>query len=158
MFKGLIAAAALTLSALGASSAQATVLSFDVNDGGFVKKVLGTFSYDYEFTIPTGGSLSASLTSSTNLIHFTSITLNGVALTKDTGPNNYSLATAIAGLTGTQIFHIAGTSSGKSTFSTTVDFISAVPEPAAWGMMVIGFGALGATMRQRKTANMVVNA
>ena len=33
------------------------------------------------------------------------------------------------------------------TFSAT---ISAVPEPATWGMMILGFGMLGAAMRTRR--------
>lgn len=33
-----------------------------------------------------------------------------------------------------------------------VDFQSAVPEPATWAMMLIGFGALGVHLRRRQTA------
>jgi hypothetical protein len=32
------------------------------------------------------------------------------------------------------------------------DAIAAVPEPASWGMMILGFGVVGAGMRRRKTA------
>jgi hypothetical protein len=28
-----------------------------------------------------------------------------------------------------------------------------VPEPATWGMIVVGFGAMGAAMRRRQRAN-----
>lgn len=31
-----------------------------------------------------------------------------------------------------------------------VDFLPAVPEPATWAMMLIGFGAIGASMRSRR--------
>ena len=34
--------------------------------------------------------------------------------------------------------------------STTYNFESAVPEPATWAMMILGFGAVGATMRRRR--------
>ena len=30
--------------------------------------------------------------------------------------------------------------------------LAAVPEPATWGMMIIGFGAIGAAMRRRRTS------
>ena len=33
-----------------------------------------------------------------------------------------------------------------------VSVTSAVPEPAAWGLMLAGFGLVGATMRRRRTA------
>lgn len=32
---------------------------------------------------------------------------------------------------------------------TVSEFVSAVPEPATWAMMLVGFGAIGATMRRR---------
>jgi len=35
--------------------------------------------------------------------------------------------------------------------------VPCVPEPATWGMMVIGFGALGATMRRRKATKATVS-
>ncbi|WP_404711638.1 PEPxxWA-CTERM sorting domain-containing protein [Sphingomonas sp. MMS24-J13] len=28
--------------------------------------------------------------------------------------------------------------------------MSAVPEPASWGLMIVGFGALGGAMRRRR--------
>jgi hypothetical protein len=31
--------------------------------------------------------------------------------------------------------------------------VPAVPEPATWAMLLIGFGAVGATLRSRKTNN-----
>lgn len=33
-----------------------------------------------------------------------------------------------------------------------ITFPAAVPEPATWGMMIVGFGAVGASMRRRKVA------
>jgi len=39
----------------------------------------------------------------------------------------------------------AATYSGTATFSAT-----AVPEPAAWGMMIAGLGLIGGVMRRRR--------
>jgi hypothetical protein len=33
-----------------------------------------------------------------------------------------------------------------------VSFASGVPEPATWGLMILGFGAVGAAMRRRRTS------
>jgi hypothetical protein len=40
----------------------------------------------------------------------------------------------------------------RSTQSIFLDFGGAVPEPATWGMMLVGFGALGAAARRRSRA------
>ena len=166
MLKAIMLAATLAVSALGATSAQsATVISVPLDDdtGGFFSSVKGAFSYDYTFTIPSAGQVTASLTSSavTFPIVFTSVKLNGVSLIKDPLSNSYSLPTAIAAIAGPQIFHVAGNApnpKAKTTFSGTLQFITAVPEPAAWMMMVVGFGALGATMRRRPAAGAIVHA
>ncbi len=156
MLRGITLAAALALSALGAASAQSTVVvpvTLDEDTGGFFKSVKNAFSYDFTFDLTDPGLLTASLTSAavTNPIVFTHVTLNGVSLVKDPTSNSYALPDAIDALAGLQVFHIEGVASSKNTtFSGTVQFITAVPEPAGWTMMMVGFGALGLTMRRRK--------
>jgi len=39
---------------------------------------------------------------------------------------------------------------GAGSFNSTVSITAAVPEPATWGMMLIGFGMIGAVIRRRK--------
>ena len=43
---------------------------------------------------------------------------------------------------------------GEESFKGTVDIagatFSATPEPASWALMIVGFGAVGATMRRRR--------
>ena len=43
-----------------------------------------------------------------------------------------------------------GTLDARATSFATASFSSAVPEPATWAMMVIGFGAIGGSVRRRK--------
>lgn len=160
MFKGLTFAVAIAVAALSGVPASAITvpIALEENTGGFFKTVKNAFSYDFTFTLPFAGQLTASLTSSavTNPIVFSSVTLNGVALIKDDLSNSYSLPIAISAIAGSQTFHVAGTASSKATtFSGTVQFITAIPEPAAWGMMVIGFGALGASLRRRPAAGVI---
>lgn len=48
-----------------------------------------------------------------------------------------------------------GNSTVKAKFSLaapSVSGVGAVPEPATWGMMILGFGMAGATIRRRRTA------
>lgn len=40
---------------------------------------------------------------------------------------------------------------GKFTLSNVGAAVGAVPEPATWGMMIMGFGLTGATLRRRRT-------
>ena len=48
-------------------------------------------------------------------------------------------------------FQIYGTTPGPGFMDDfLINVSSAVPEPATWGMMVLGFGAVGLTMRRRK--------
>ena len=50
---------------------------------------------------------------------------------------------------GTYTLHLEGTSTGQGAFGGNVAF-TAVPEPATWAMMLLGFGAVGFAMRRRR--------
>jgi hypothetical protein len=75
------------------------------------------------------------------------------------GLTGYELTTSLGpiAVTGTAIQHVE-TSGGDLAFSTFSDttFVAnaggGVPEPAAWAMMLVGFGGLGAVMRRRRAA------
>jgi hypothetical protein len=159
MRKGLMLSAVAAVGFLAAGAAQATTtipVSLDDDTGGFFLSVKNSFSYDFKVTLDTAGLLTASLTSSavTNPIHFTSVTLNGHALTKDPTSNSYYLSDPLDVLAGIQVLHVAGTASSKATtFSGTFQYITAVPEPAAWTMMLVGFGALGLSMRRKRAVS-----
>jgi hypothetical protein len=53
---------------------------------------------------------------------------------------------------GSYTFHLAGTRGAESSFSGTLNYAAApaVPEPATWAMMLLGFGAVGWQMRRRR--------
>jgi hypothetical protein len=140
-----------------APSVNATTVAIDYADdtGGFFQTVKNSFSYDYTFTLDEAGYLTASLTSSavSNPITFTSVTLNGVELLKSATDNSYSLLSTIAADAGTQIFHVEGIASTRATtFSGTVQYVSAVPETGTWAMMIGGFALVAGQMRRRRTA------
>ena len=50
---------------------------------------------------------------------------------------------------GTYALHIQGTRGEASSFGGSISF-GAIPEPATWGMMLLGFGAVGYAMRRRR--------
>jgi PEP-CTERM motif len=53
---------------------------------------------------------------------------------------------------GSYTFHLSGTRGAESSFSGTLNYAAApaVPEPATWAMMLLGFGAVGWQMRRRR--------
>lgn len=53
--------------------------------------------------------------------------------------------------TGPQAFQVAG-------LTVTAELLAAVPEPASWAMMIMGFGLMGASMRKRAARTPVVAA
>lgn len=52
---------------------------------------------------------------------------------------------------GTYTLHIQGTRGMNTSYQGGIAF-AAVPEPATWGMMLMGFGAIGFAMRRRRPA------
>jgi hypothetical protein len=73
-----------------------------------------------------------------------------------TGPGSYRLlGTHFAGPawgTGTLTLFYWDTFTGDNSHSVAVDLQTGVPEPAAWSLMIMGFGAAGAMLRRRRLA------
>ena len=45
---------------------------------------------------------------------------------------------------------VTGLSRGNGSYGGNATFIPAVPEPATWAMLLVGFGAIGFSMRRRR--------
>jgi hypothetical protein len=74
-----------------------------------------------------------------------------------TGPGSYRLlGTGFSGAawdTGTLVLYYWDTFTADNSNSVDVDIgVGVVPEPAAWAMMIAGFGLAGATLRRRRAA------
>lgn len=154
-------------SGIGTASDAAPVVSIDpgpgsntgLTNGIYQHTVSGsgnnlTFTDVFDFVFPAGflggdgtthhSSLSGN--AHVNLV-FTGVTFNGAP-----GSNtNYTFHfddTAIAN-GGPQRLVITGTGGPDATYGGTLTF-TPVPEPAAWSLMILGFGGIGAAIRNRR--------
>src|SRR5215204_2675669 len=141
---GVVGATALALgSAAGAVvtvDSSTTVVSgpmtvADTTTIGFTEASLSspTFMETVVFTNTLAGLYSITLTTSSPDVDFTSAFLAGLG-----GPYN--------------LVEINGNNSGAGSLggSITIRQANAVPEPATWAMMLVGFGAVGFAMRRRQ--------
>jgi len=112
----------------------------------------------FEFTIPQdgvgSGSISTSFSSARNKLTITSLLINGISYLVPPTASGQSLSVSdipiISGATNT--IEVKGfTASRGGTFSGTLTFSADdVPEVATWGMMLAGFGMVGAAMRRQR--------
>lgn len=164
--------AALSMAVVAAPASAATPLpSINLNPltctpdnrlctAGFTVPVnfAGDFSQLITFTLPFSGNFNGTVTTDAASplldIDFTSIAIGSQAYTKDVGDPNerWSLVDFFIS-SGTHQLNLIGTSAGLGTFSGTISFAAAVPEPATWAFMILGFGAIGAAMRRRPKAS-----
>lgn len=162
MIKSFVVAAALMV----ASSAFAVTnvnLTQNPNNssqytGGFTVTHSGAFSDTFTFSPTLASSIvSASLISIgfTNVdnIDFTSVSLNGHALTISNGVFDTALTGSQLNLNGPLTLIVNGTSGLNASYSGTINVMAAVPEPETYALMLGGLGLVGFAARRRKAAN-----
>ena len=172
MSKFWIAAAAAVSLMAAATGAQATkFLTFEAPaSDGSISGSFGNggvtlsqnFVDTYDFVWPLNGSTSGTISSSFSAlstdVNFTQVTLNGVAfdfLKGGAGKSELRSIDMLATMSGVQHLVVKGTrpsGSNSSTYTGTLSFTptAAVPEPAVWGLMIMGFGGAGAMLRTRR--------
>ena len=119
-----------------------------------------SFTRTFNFVTPAGFNVTSadisSIVSATNPltdINFTAVTLNGINFTTlSTGAQefrNILNQTLVAG--GNNVLNVTGTTGGNAAFSGNLSFasVAAVPEPAAWMLMLIGMAGVGFSMRRK---------
>jgi hypothetical protein len=162
-----IAGAAL---ALAVSPAQAATVFFGPADmnisfgpGGTVSAhfgesgiVAGTFEHIYQFTLPQSGRASGTISTSAvtfqgiDDLDLVSVYFNGVQLTGFTGAINEVVFANLVPIHAGQLNEIIinGLSRGNGSYGGQGVF-APVPEPAAWAMLIGGFGFAGMALRRR---------
>ena len=133
----------------------------DVTTIGFTEAQLSspTFMENVVFTNTLAGLYSITLTTSSPAVDFTSAVLSGLGgpynliEIDDDGTNEFWRLANPVNLAASQYnLTINGNNSGAGSLggSITISQAAAVPEPATWAMMLIGFGAVGFAMRRRQ--------
>jgi hypothetical protein len=133
----------------------------DTTTIGFTEASLSspTFIETVVFTNTLAGLYSITLTTSSPAVDFTSAILSGLGgpynlvEIDDDGTNEFwRLANPVTLDASTYTLSINGNNSGAGSLggSITIRQANAVPEPATWAMMLLGFGAVGFAMRRRR--------
>jgi PEP-CTERM motif-containing protein len=126
-----------------------TTIEFGLNPTG------NAFNSSFTFVNDVAGLYNFLVGTSTDGLLFTDVSVVGGGTTTTFAPPPASVIQrfGIQLLAGTPYtVNIAGTSSAAAgAFSGNVTIHNAaVPEPATWGMMILGFGAMGAVLRRRR--------
>jgi len=131
----------------------------DVTTIGFTEAQLTspTFTENVVFTNTLAGLYSITLTTSSPAVDFTSAILSGLGgpynlvEIDDDGTNEFwRLANPVTLGASQYTLAINGNNSGAGSLGGSITIRSAVPEPATWAMMLLGFGAVGFAMRRRR--------
>lgn len=158
------AAAAATLMAAAPMANAATVLNFTFAPDGnsavasFNSSGAGTiFSDTYTFTLPSGfasTSLTTAAVNGTTDTAFTSVLMNGNTLTTNSsGTIDAKSLLNVSVNPGANTLVVNGTSGGLYSYGGNISFMklaAGIPEPASWGLMIMGFGGIGAALRTRR--------
>lgn len=134
-------------------ASAAAIVDFDGSFGSFSSVVNGTFNHTWDFTVSLPGKASAGLTAVKVTmqagITFNDVLFNGTPLTQTMfgDVQQFSLANVLVP-SGLQVLSISG--SGYGSYGGSVAF-AAIPEPATWAMLILGFGAAGMVLRRRNT-------
>lgn len=163
MKKMMIAAIAAATAFTAAPASAATLVTLSLQNGALVgvfgnSFLRGSGTDDYTFDLSSAGNLFASANSLDvifipDALDFTSVTLNG----KDfdiisTGTLERRTITQAVNA-GTQLLSVGyANGQGLSSYAGRLEFrpTAAVPEPATWAMMLVGFGMVAGAARYRR--------
>ena len=152
----LASTAALTMAA---PANAAAVMAISGSNGTFGNAdVSGNFADTFSILGAAGYTIAnLTISSSTPTLDFSSVTFNGTEFnTVQTGTFEYRNLGPVP-LLASNTLNVSGTAPGTGSYSGTIQFSApnAVPEPATWAMMLVGFGAVGYGMRRKAKISVV---
>lgn len=165
--KNLMLAATASLAAVAFAPAAnaATTIVLEEEDGslsgefGATIDQTGSFTSEFEFFLSSPGELGSTISTvrvdSLTDINFTSVLLNGMEFTlTPNGTVEFGFIQNMLVDGGLQSLIVNGTSGGNGSFAGTISFVpsAAVPEPATWALLMLGFAGIGFSMRRSKPA------
>lgn len=132
------------------SSTPSSFSSSFVGDQIFFNNIFGTFG---------GTAGNANISFGTNLISTFQIQSPTLGFTQLSGPDLFS-GPASSPTFNLGTFNLSGGFlSGASTLTISrASVVAAVPEPATWTMMLLGFGAIGFSVRRRRSMVSTIHA
>jgi hypothetical protein len=133
------------------------------SDGGYITN---PNTYSLTFDLTGLDATTAQLSGMFEADNYATVFLNGHQLAQDiqgTDTSNFTSFTAFSAtsadfVSGANVLSVVLTDTGPpsavliSGLSGTADLAGVVPEPAAWTLMLAGFGAAGAMLRRRRQA------
>ncbi len=162
-FKTKLAGLAIAAGMVAAPAAAeaATYINFNGKTGTYGNTLTKKFGFvdNFTFTVPTAGRVWIDVTSTfttpgTNLDFNGTTSFNLVPFVNvSTGITEYRALLNIPVTAGVQKIRIAGFAQGDASYSGTIAF--AVPEPATWALLILGFGGIAYSMRRRQVKTTV---
>ncbi|MBN8816664.1 MAG: choice-of-anchor A family protein [Sphingomonas sp.] len=134
----------------GARWSQLYALSFSGLGSGAIVNIVGGGDYSNFINLNFGGLAAENVLF--NFVDASSITMNGWNVGGTVLAPDAFLTLRGGSVAGSVIvdgFHSEGSTIGGHAF-TGLAATTAVPEPASWAMMIVGFGMVGAALRRRR--------
>ena len=121
-----------------------------IGDQIFFNNIAGTFG---------GTAGTANISFGTNLVADLNIQSASLGFTQLIGPVDLFTGPASNPTFNTGTFNLSGGfTAGAATLTITRAAVAAVPEPGTWAMMLIGFGAMGVSLRRRRQTRSALQA
>ena len=135
---------------LNTSAPSSFTTSALIGDQIFFNNIAGTFG---------GTAGTANISFGTNLVTDLNIQSASLGPTQLIGPVDLFTGPASNPTFNTGTFNLSGGfTAGAATLTITRAAVAAVPEPQTWAMMLIGFGAMGVSLRRRRQTRSALQA
>ncbi len=139
------AAAVPTITCPGGDIVHGCSFNDVAGSGSFYDRIDANTSFTdiYNVTLAQAGAVTITLTNTPMGMTFSSLLFDGNPFSVGTTGTTFNVGA------GTYQLQLGGSSDRIASYSGTIDYRS-VPEPATWGMMMLGLGAIAGALRYRR--------